>query len=124
MAVSVEKPIGAAVVEQRMLVRAFAHLDKVALGGAFGIVSGALVWIATVVLLLRGGPNMGYHLSRLGHFLPGYSVSWGGAFLGLLEGAVIGFAVGFVFAGFWNLYHRMFLRLARAREVRRELQEL
>lgn len=110
--------------ERRILERAFARLDTVALGIATGAVLGAGVFLATAVLILRGGENVGYHLQRLAYFLPGYSVTWGGSALGAAEAVVLGFALGAGVAFLWNAYHRAFLRLVLARELRRELQEL
>lgn len=110
--------------DRLVLTRAFARLDPLALGSAVGLVSGVGLWIATAVLLLRGGPSVGFHLGRFSFYLPGYSVSWPGALVGLAEGAVVGFALGAVLASLWNAYHRMFVALAIARETRRELQEL
>ena len=104
--------------------RAFVRIDPLALGVAVGTVAGVGLWIATAVLVLRGGINVGYHLARLSFYLPGYSVTWPGAFLSLLEGALVGFLLGALLAFLWNAYHRMFIGLAIARETRRELQEL
>lgn len=59
-----------------------------------GLVGGAILWLATVVLVLRGGANVGMHLGLLGVFLPGYEVTWGGAWVGLLWGFVAGAATG------------------------------
>ena len=115
-------------VEREVLNRAFARLDPMALGIAVGCVSGLALATATIVLLLRGGVLVGFHLKRLGYFLPGYDVSWLGAGIGLVEGIALGFAVGAFVAWLWNSYHRLFMTLVfareRAREVRRELQEL
>jgi hypothetical protein len=103
---------------------AFARLDPLALALACAAVFGLALWTATAVLLLRGGVWVGMHLGRLSNYLPGYDVSWSGAFVGLFEGACIGLAVGAVLAWLWNLYHRAFLALVMAREARRELTEL
>ncbi len=114
--------------ERLILSRAFARLDPLALGVAMGLVCGAGLALATAGLLVKGGPYVGLHLMRLSYYLPGYSVSWTGVFVGLAEGAVVGFALGALLALFWNAYHRMFVALVvargRARDVQRELQEL
>ena len=41
-------------------------------------------------LLIKGGPVIGPHLGLIGNYLPGYTVSWQGAFVGLVEGVVRG----------------------------------
>ena len=110
--------------ERAALASAFAKLDPVALGVGLGVVWALGLWFATAVLLWQGGILVGLHLQGLGHYLPGYSVSWGGALLGALEAGVLGFALGALLAGMWNGYHRWFIALAMARETRRELQEL
>lgn len=57
---------------------------------AFGMLGGAILWISTAILLVRGGYDVGVHLSLLSVFLPGYSVTWTGAWIGLGWGFVIG----------------------------------
>lgn len=114
--------------ERTALARAFARLDPVALAVAVGVVSGVGLWAATVGLVLRGGPNVGFHLGRLAWFLPLYDVTWAGAFIGAVEAGALGAAAGAGMALLWNTYHRLFVALLIAREhrrdVRRELQQL
>jgi hypothetical protein len=80
----------------------FAKFDPVALGASVGLVSGALVFIATAALLLVGGEPLGPNLSLLGNYLLGYEVTWTGAFLGLIEASVAGFAFGYLLARMIN----------------------
>jgi len=110
--------------ERTLVRRAFARLDPVGLALAVGAISGAALFVATAVLLVRGGVQVGFHLGRLAYFLPGYSVSWPGAFVGLVEGGLLGCMLGLALALAWNLYHRWFVVLWTARETRRELEEL
>ena len=106
------------------LARAFGRLDPMALAVALGTVTGLALFIATLVLVLREGTLVGLHLGRLGYFLPGYQVTWSGAFVGLVEAALVGVAFGTLLALAWNGYHRLFVALIVARETRRELQQL
>ena len=62
----------------------------IALGGILGL----SLFSATIVLVIRGGEDVGRHLGRLGIVLPGYDVTVGGALLGLVYGFVIGYALG------------------------------
>ena len=39
------------------------------------VVCGLTIFIATVWLLIKDGPNVGYHLKLLGQFFPGYKVT-------------------------------------------------
>lgn len=74
----------------------FAKYDPAALGLSVGVVAGALVFLATAVLLLKGGDPIGPNLSLLGNYLLGYEVSWGGAVLGLVEAGLGGFGFGYL----------------------------
>jgi protoporphyrinogen oxidase len=85
-------------VGEELIRSVFARYDPVALGGSIGVILGLGVFLATVVLLLRGGEPVGPTLSLLGNYLLGYYVSWGGAFLGLLEAGFAGFGFGFLLA--------------------------
>ncbi len=87
---------------EELIRSAFARYDPVALGGALGVVLGLGLFVATSVLLLRGGDPVGPNLSLLGNYLLGFQVSWGGAFLGLAEAGAGGFGFGFVLAKLIN----------------------
>lgn len=76
----------------------FAKYDPVALGGAVGTIAGALVFLATAALLLKGGHPVGPNLALLGNYLLGYQVSWAGACLGLAEAGLGGFGFGYLLA--------------------------
>jgi hypothetical protein len=80
---------------ETLLASAFARYDPLALGGAVGLVAGLAVFLATAVLLLRGGEPIGPNLSLLSHYLIGFEVSWPGAVLGACEAVLLGFAFGF-----------------------------
>lgn len=70
------------------------RFNLLALSLTMGTMGGILLWLATAILLWRGGSNVGAHLGLLAVFLPGYSVSWAGALVGLFWGFVGGAAVG------------------------------
>jgi protoporphyrinogen oxidase len=103
---------------------AFARLDPLALGVAVGIVCGLGLFLATAVLLIKGGPQAGPNLSLLRHYLLGFEVTWVGAVLGLVEAGAAGFALGY--GGAWlrnwgmKAYAALLQRWAEA-EARRDL---
>ncbi|HEX2677141.1 MAG TPA: hypothetical protein VHM19_10890, partial [Polyangiales bacterium] len=77
---------------------AFARYDAVALGGSIGSILGVGLFMATAILVMRGGDSVGRNLMLLANYFLGYEVSWAGAFLGLLEAGGFGFIFGFMLA--------------------------
>ncbi|MBK9550509.1 MAG: hypothetical protein IPO52_15765 [Gemmatimonadetes bacterium] len=80
--------------EARDVRRAILKLNAQAWGTSFGMMLGVGLFLATIVLVLKGGENVGEHLSLLSVYFPGYRVSWGGAFLGFIYAFVLGYAIG------------------------------
>lgn len=80
----------------------FAKLDPVALGCALGLVSGSGLFLATAILLLKGGEVVGPNLSLLSNYFFGFRVTWAGAFFGFFEAAIGGFVLGYLFATLRN----------------------
>ena len=68
-----------------------------------GGLGGVALFVATVWLLIRGGESVGAHLNLLGQYFPGYSVTWGGAFVGMFWGVLVGGVVGWATAWVYNL---------------------
>ncbi|MFN8004698.1 MAG: FAD-dependent oxidoreductase [Acidobacteriota bacterium] len=105
---------------EKVIEAAFAKLDPLAMGVALGVVASLVLFLATTVLLLKGGPVVGPTLGLLDNFFLGYSVTWSGAFWGLAQAAFGGFALGFLFAWLrnWSLTAYAFLvqRSAEAKE--------
>ena len=95
--------------EERALIEAaVARMRAGILAIVFAMLCGSGLFVATAWLLIKGGENVGATLGLLGNYLPGYSVTWPGALLGLVYGAAIGGAMG------WSLA-RIYNRLARGR---------
>ncbi len=86
----------------KVIIEAFARVDKTALGLAVGTVCGLAVFAATVYLLFKGGDVVGPNLALLGQFFIGYKVTIKGAFIGLLYGFAAGFVLGWSIAFFRN----------------------
>ena len=68
-----------------LLRQAFGRYDPIALGVATGTVAGLGLFVATGLLLLKGGSPPGPTLSLLGNYFLCFEVSWPGAFLGVVE---------------------------------------
>lgn len=75
------------------------RFNLLAVAISLGVLGGVLLWLATAILLWRGGENIGLHLALLGVFLPGYTVTWTGAWVGLFWGFVAGALSGLVVYG-------------------------
>lgn len=88
--------------EDELLLRAVARLNANVCGLVLGAMAGVLLMVLTLVLIAKGGENVGQHLSLLGHFFPGYAVSLGGAFVGLLWGFVAGYVAGAAIGWVYN----------------------
>ncbi|HUR27584.1 MAG TPA: hypothetical protein VM509_05310 [Planctomycetota bacterium] len=86
---SMEEKIRAASVLVRINARAW--------GVATGAVLGLGLFFATLILVWKGGTDVGANLGRLRNVLPFYTVSTGGAFLGLVYGFFIGYGLGRLF---------------------------
>lgn len=94
--------------DHEILAAVFAKMDAVALMIALGVLGALGLFSATAVLLLQSVPEnyaVGPHLSALADYLPGYSVSWPGSFIGAFYGFLVGAVAGFVGAVYWNLAH-------------------
>ena len=108
------------------LTQVFLKLDRVAMGLSVGMASGALLFLATLALVLKGGPMVGPTLGLLGQYFPGYTVTGPGSVLGLLYGFVSGFVVGWAFAFLRNatvfLYMAVVHRRAELQALRRLLE--
>ena len=71
------------------------RLNAVITGLVTGILAGLAVFVPTLLLVIKGGNVVGPHLSLLGQFFIGYSVTFGGSLVGFAYGFLGGFAVGY-----------------------------
>jgi hypothetical protein len=91
------------------LSRRVVTLQAGVLAFVFAVIGGLGLFLVTAWLLIKGGEHVGAHLSLLGQYLIGYSVTWKGSLIGLLYGAVIGALLGWSIGKLYNL-------IARARQ--------
>ena len=106
-----------------VLRQAFGRLHVRAFGAAVGAVSGLYLFLATASLVAKGGKTVGPTLGLLGNFLPGYSVTWPGAFLGLLYGFALGFLAGGTIAALRSAFLEIYLTWVRRRVEALSLEE-
>lgn len=100
---------------ERVIIEAFARLDRTALGLAVGTLCGAGVFLTTFALIIKGGEVVGPNLALLGQFFFGYTVSTTGAFVGLVYGFVVGFVLGWLIAFFRNVLVSAYLVALKTR---------
>jgi len=107
--------------EEKLLISAFADIRPLPMGISLGLVSGAGLFLATAILLVRAalfpqpGQPVGPMLGLLGNIFPGYTVTWPGSGLGFVYGFLTGFFIGTVMASLVNLNHRIYLRRRQRR---------
>jgi hypothetical protein len=91
-----------------ILKRQVLRIQGQAWGIAFGLLCGTGLLMATLVLVARGGENVGQHLGLLSVYFPGYTVTTAGAFIGFVYAFVLGYAlgrlVGFVYNRVASIY--------------------
>lgn len=99
---------------EAQIARAFAPLDKRALGIAFGVAAALAVAVITVLSLLAD-PAQQFPLALLGQFFFGYTVSWAGVVVGALWAFATGFVWGWFLAFARNLMLSLWLLTVRVR---------
>ena len=88
--------------EAQLLQAAIARLRASVMSIVFALVGGTGLFLATALLLIRAGDNVGRHLSLLDNYFPGYSVTWTGCVVGFFYGAITGGVVGWSVAWIYN----------------------
>jgi hypothetical protein len=92
--------------QDRQVARTLLRLNARAWGIATGLLVGGGLFIATNVLVLKGGRTVGPHLGLLSIYFPGYRVTFLGSLVGFVYGFVAGYALG-------RLIGEVYNRLAR-----------
>ena len=88
--------------ETLVLRRALLRLNGRAWGIAVGLLAGGGLFVATNILVLKGGDNIGPHLNLLGVYFPGYRVSFVGSFIGFVYTFVLGYVMGRLIGTVYN----------------------
>jgi hypothetical protein len=93
--------------EEELIQKAVVLLNAKLLGVVIGFLMGAGLFLATNFLVIKGGHNIGAHLSLLAIYFPGYSVSFWGSIIGFCYAFALGFLGGLTLGAVYN-------KLARA----------
>ncbi len=105
-------------VPEKVLIRAFARMDKFAFAVAVGTICGLMVLTATLWIISRGGDVLNSHLRLLGQYFIGYTVTVKGGFIAFGYSFFWGFLFGWLFAYLRNLFLAIYLyRIKRRIEL-------
>jgi hypothetical protein len=88
--------------EDKALAGAILRFNGNILGLVFGTIGALVVFLATNWLLIKGGDRVGPHLSLLGQFFMGYSVTFVGSLIGAAYAFVSGYVAGLIVAYVYN----------------------
>ena len=88
--------------EEQLLEKAVIRLNAKLLGIVFGLVLGIGLFLVTNILVLKGGENVGAHLSLLAQFFPAYQVTFFGSLVGFVWAFAVGFVAGAVLGSVYN----------------------
>jgi hypothetical protein len=88
--------------QEQVLRRVMLRINEQGWGIAIGLVCGLGLFIATNVLVVRAGEPVGRHLSLLGVYFPGYSVTFVGSLIGFVYAFVLGYGAGRSIAVLYN----------------------
>ncbi len=90
--------------EEREVERVMMQLNAQAWGVSFGLIFGLGLFVATIVLVIKSGENVGQHLQLLAAYFPGYRVTTLGAFIGFVYAFVVGYGFGRVIGWVYNMF--------------------
>jgi hypothetical protein len=93
--------------EEVLIEKAVVLLNAKLLGIVLGIFMGTGLFLATNFLVLKGGPNVGAHLSLLSVFFPGYRVTFFGSIIGFWYAFAVGFISGVILGAVYNKFARI-----------------
>lgn len=103
------------------LLLAFAPVHKRAFGIAIGVVAGLAIFVVTAYQVIV--PPEGGSTALLRQYFQGYSISWKGAFVGMLWGFGVGFVMGWFVAFVRNLFIATSVFITRTREELRATRD-
>ena len=98
---------------EEFVTNTFARMDKLGFATAIGSACGMLILMATLFFVFIQTENGGSALQLLGQYLPGYTVTVKGAFIGMVCTFLWGFIFGWLFAYLRNLVIAFYIYLIR-----------
>ncbi len=90
--------------EDEAITKVVVRMSAKLTGLVLGLICGVALCLATIWLVIKGGPHPGAHLILLRQYFPGYSISVLGSLVGFLYAFIIGFVSG---AAIGILYNRL-----------------
>lgn len=88
--------------EEEVIERVVVRLNAVLTGIVLGFLCGIGLFLATIWLVIKGGPHPGAHLVLLSQYFPGYSVSVLGSLIGFFYAFLLGFVTGSLLGFIYN----------------------
>ncbi len=88
--------------EEEAIERVVVRMNATMTGAVVGFLTGTALFLATIWLVIKGGPSPGAHLILLSQYFPGYAISWLGGAVGFAYAFVIGFLTGALVGFFYN----------------------
>jgi len=88
--------------DQQAINRVLLRMNEQGWGIAFGLLLALGLFIATNVLVIRGGEHVGAHLGLLAVYFPGYRVTFLGSLLGFVYAFVVGYGIGRTIGALYN----------------------
>ena len=85
-----------------MIERVVTRMNAGLVGVVLGLLCGAVLSLATIWLVIKGGPNPGAHLVLLSQYFPGYSVTFFGSIVGFVYAFLAGLVTGAVLGAVYN----------------------
>jgi hypothetical protein len=109
---------------ENALARAFMKLDPRAFGASLGMVLGVLLSSFTLIVFQNRLFGVIDKLWLLEQYFPGYSVSIGGSFLGLIYKILVGFVIGWSFAVLRNTSVLIYMAIIHRRAEMQFLRKI
>jgi hypothetical protein len=88
--------------EEKQIEKAVVLFNAKLLGVVVGLLFGSILFLATIFLVIKGGPTVGTHMMLLSNFFPGYRVTFLGGIIGFFYAFLVGFLSGALLGVVYN----------------------